>query len=176
MPIYLEAPRYNPGGPDGQGWNRLSLCAHIGSGMPQCALRPRSLAALATTHRSTRLADWGHYGPCTQRERRGDCAGCPVFEARPVLGFHECVTEVPVRLKEHTSGAGLVRQTYTEPWLMNRVDDGWGEWGEPTTWAHLAQVTDFRPARPFRDEHGDGFWMIRNQPTPAGTESKDSPK
>ncbi|MGW5456616.1 hypothetical protein [Nocardia sp. NPDC003979] len=55
MTIYLRPPEPNPGGPDGQGWNRLSLNAHTSVPAPQCALRPRTYAALCDIRRGSRL-------------------------------------------------------------------------------------------------------------------------
>jgi len=52
MPIFLPAPAHQPTGPDGQGWNRLTVAAPAPSA--QCALRPRTYAALAESQ-DTRL-------------------------------------------------------------------------------------------------------------------------
>ncbi|MFF3665434.1 hypothetical protein [Microtetraspora malaysiensis] len=76
MPIYLPAPAHDSRGPDGDGWNRLSLNA--GPVYPgQCALAPTSYATLWESQ-DTRRARWGGFGPCV---RCGDCTSCPAMSA-----------------------------------------------------------------------------------------------
>lgn len=72
MPTFLEQPPYNPKGPDGQGWNRLSLNAHGGL-WNECGLMPTNHPTLfeAMTGRQR----WGGFDPCTGR---GACGKCPV--------------------------------------------------------------------------------------------------
>ena len=60
MPIHLPAPAHRNGGPDGQGWNRMSLGTLAGD---ECALRPRDYSHLVESQ-DTRRARYGGYGPC----------------------------------------------------------------------------------------------------------------
>lgn len=71
MPIYLEAPPFDPRGPDGQGRNRLRIdCIDP---TPRCALRPRSFPTLRESQ-NTMLAAWnGQFASCTNQ---GECSSC----------------------------------------------------------------------------------------------------
>lgn len=159
MTIRLEAPAYRPGGPDGQGWNRLNLNAHIGAERPQCALRPRSYPTLWMSQ-DTRRARWGGYGPCIRPERTtGDlCGGCPMLTERTEL--RSFTPSVLARIQRRVVGEGFVAQEHTQVWLMNRPDNGWGETGHIWPWDDLARLEGWRvDSRPYRDEHSDGFWL-----------------
>lgn len=162
MPVRLEAPQHRPGGPDGQGWNRLSLNAHLGADRAQCALRPRSYAALRESQ-DTRRAGWGGFGPCDQD--RASCTGCPRLTARPktLRAFGD---RVLVRLWERasTENGPAVQHPAPQPWLMDRPEEGWGSTGYPWTWSELARLAGWRIGRPYRDEHSDGFWLIKVNP------------
>lgn len=155
MTIRLEAPQYKPGGPDGKGWNRLSLNAHMDEGRPQCALRPRSYPLLWESQDSRR-SRWGGYGTCIRPE--GSCVGCPVLERHTEL--RSFTPSVLVRIKWLYAGEGIGAQGYQQPWVMNRPDNGWGEYGYIWSWDDLARLQGWRvDSRPYRDEHSEGFWL-----------------
>lgn len=161
MSIYLPAPQHRPGGPDGQGWNRLSLNAHIGAGRGQCALQPRSHPTLWEAQDSRR-ARWGPYGPCL---RDGDCLTCPVLTSQPrhltVAADRVLVRLLPGRV----TGAGLGLQVSPDrPCVMAEMADpesGCHSRGEPWSWAQLARVPGWQVGRAHHDEHGPGFWLQR---------------
>lgn len=141
MPIHLRAPEYKPGGPDGKGWNRLSLGAHYGSPSDQCALRPRSYGTLWESH-NTRRARWGGFGPCIGD---GACDACPVFAAlQTPTNIDTSADQVLVRVTENGTPVPTVRV----------LGDKW-------TWADLVRLRGWRLGRQHRDEEGDGFWLTR---------------
>ncbi|QSI49976.1 hypothetical protein [Thermobispora bispora] len=152
MPIFLAAPAHRPTGPDGQGWNRLTAGIDPSA---QCALRPRSYAALVEGQ-DTRRARWGGYGPCI---RGGDCDGCPIASAAPrqLISF---TPDVLVRI--------LPRGDRDELHVMNRPDRGWDSGSVVWSWEQLARVVGWRVGRPHRDEHSDGFWLHQIQAPTAG--------
>ncbi|WP_433259299.1 hypothetical protein ACQPYK_49785 (plasmid) [Streptosporangium sp. CA-135522] len=147
MPIYLPAPTHNPGGPDGNGWNRFSLNA--GALYPgQCALQPTSYATLWESH-DTRRARWGGFDPCV---RNGDCTSCPALtpaQPRRLLSF---TPDVLVRILAREGAAD-------QPHIMNRPEDGWASFSERWTWAQLAHLEGWRLGDQHRDEHSAGFWL-----------------
>lgn len=160
MPIRLRPPAYRPGGPDGQGWNRLSLNAHIGSDeRPQCALRPRTYPQLWESQ-DTRRARWGGWGACTRPDdSTGDpCGGCLVL-AREPRELASPDRRVLVRIREGTPVPPFGR--VDEPWVMGRPDGGWEAPGEPWSWEDLVRVRGWRIGRRHVDEHSDGFWLER---------------
>ncbi|MFD7661305.1 hypothetical protein [Streptomyces sp. NPDC059788] len=144
MPIYLPAPALRTGGPDGRGWNRISIA--MGALVSdECALKPRDYTHLRESQ-DTRRARYGGYGPCT---RNGDCGTCPVLQA-------------PGRRLRALGNQILVRISATDgPHLMNRSEDGWASLSQRWTWSDLARIDGWEIGRRFRDEHSDGFWLIR---------------
>lgn len=144
MPIYLRAPVHNPNGPDGQGWNRMSLGSLAGD---ECALRPLDYSHLLESHASTLRARYGGYGPCIAD---GKCETCPILQSAP-----RTLTALGDRI--------LVRVHPTDgrPYLMNRPEDGWASLGRRWTWQDLARLDGWEIGRCYRDEHSDGFWLER---------------
>lgn len=174
MPIMLEPPHVDPRGPDGQGWNRLTI-AHYGRPGAQCALRPRSYESLLYAH-NTPLASWGGYGPCTQQQK--GCTHCPRLAALQKGERLEAFgPAVLVRLRDRTVGDGLFAQTYLEPWLMNKPQDGWASWGMTWPWEKIARLRGWDVGPRYRDDDGDGFWLLRQtrdgQPGPATCHLRD---
>lgn len=163
MPIYLTPPPVNPGGPDGKGWNRLSLNAHIGDQQPQCALRPRSYATLVESF-DTRRARYGGFGRCLNG---GACSDCPILTAPPkrLRAFGSVVL---VRLRHvHTGafpGSTLIPAALDEPHLMDRPEEGWASWSVRWSWEDLARLEGWQPGRPYHDEHSEGFWLRKAHP------------
>lgn len=153
MPIFLSAPVREPSGPDGQGWNRLTAAAPGPSA--QCALRPRSHAALVESQ-DTRRARWGAFGPCT---RAGNCAGCPIASAAP-RRLRSFTRDVLVRF--------LPRGGRTELHLMNNPAKGWDSSSSVWTWDELARLQGWRIGHAHRDEHGEGFWLHAAHPPQGG--------
>ena len=143
MPIYLEPPAYKPGGPDGQGWNRLSLNAHMDGGLAQCALRPRSYGKLFESQ-DTRHARWTGFGVCVGE---GQCGTCPVLAAEPTE-LRSFTREVLVRISDR--GA---------PYVMNKPEQGWSSLAQKWTWDDIARLRGWELGRRHNDEYGEGFWL-----------------
>ncbi|MFF3378082.1 hypothetical protein ACFYXF_34665 [Streptomyces sp. NPDC002680] len=165
MPIYLREPQAAPRGPDGKGWNRLSLNAHSGTGS-QCALRPRCWAALIEAQ-DTRRAHWGGHGLCI---RRGQCENCPVMEA-----WRGQCTVVPVNAPRVLVRVELVfaqGTMFTGPatyrlWVTTGPEDRDYRNGQPWTWEDAARVRGWDLGSGYFDEHGEGFWLERTTRVPA---------
>lgn len=171
MPIQLRAPEYRPGGPDGQGWNRLSLNAHFGQPAHQCALRPRSRATLTESQQTSR-ARWGGFGPCTSD---GDCLDCPRLLALEDPKWLPSETDrVLVRLKEPEGDFGWTGAPASRPYVVDDPDAGWASPRYRWTWEDLARLRGWRPTAAHWDEHGEGFWLVKDDPNKLyGTERDD---
>lgn len=143
MPIHLRAPAHNPNGPDGQGWNRISLGSLADD---ECALRPLDYSHLRESHADTRRARYGGYGACI---RDGKCETCPIFQAPP-----RTLTALTDRVLVRIGGDG-------SPYLMNRPEYGWASLALRCTWQDLARLNGWNVGRRHRDAHSDGFWLER---------------
>ena len=143
MPIYLRPPVHNPGGPDGQGWNRFSLGSLAGD---ECALRPLHYGALLEVHAGTHRATYGGYGPCIAQ---GDCETCPILQVGP-----RTLTAPGDRVLVRVDCDG-------NPHLMAHPEGGWSSRSIPCMWQDLARLNGWIIGRWHRDEHGDGFWLSR---------------
>jgi hypothetical protein len=146
VPIHLDAPQGHAHGPDGKGWNRLSLGGHMGTPLAQCALLPTSYPALRESQ-DTRRARWGGFNACTNG---GQCDTCPVFQAAP-SELRSLDDRVLVRIHPHDGRL----------YLMNRPEDGWASGALRWTWAHVARLNGWEIGRRHQDEHSDGFWLER---------------
>lgn len=162
MPIYLPAPKPDPRGPDGQGWNRLSLGAHYSTIPGQCALRPRTFATLYETLRTTELARFGNHGRCVRDNpgRYPDCRSCPVLTAEPST-LDTTHDRVLVRIQRHTTGSWLATQTVDVPYIVTDPDLGWNSPHQRWAWDQLARLTGWRAGRVHDDRHSPGFWLER---------------
>lgn len=158
MTILLRAPEYRPGGPDGKGWNRLSLCAHMGTPANQCALQPRTWGTLREIRElGSSRARFGNYGRCTNR---GDCGTCPILAAKPeTLGAF--TDKILVRFLERRTVDGYTR---TELHLMNKPEDGWSSRSYVWTWEELVRLVGWDVGRRYADEHSEGFWLHKVDP------------
>lgn len=138
MPVYLQAPSVPPSGPDGKGWNRLSIASCWTPG-DQCALRPTNWPTLFESH-DTRRARWGGFGPCT---RNGECGACPLMARTDPFTLDDEVIgdEVLVLVDE----AGVAS-----------VPTGKGYF-RPVAWGDLARLTGWELGR----RHPQGFWLVR---------------
>jgi hypothetical protein len=159
MPVFLESPRVRPGGPDGKGMNRLSLNANERPAH-QCALRPRSYATLVES-RNTPRARWGRFGRCTAS---GDCGACPRLTPAEPRELEAFCDRVLVRVRDSDIAGGWLGAPPPEAWVMNRPEDGWGSRGERWTWEELSALPGWEVGRHHKDEHGEGFWLIRERP------------
>lgn len=139
MPIHLPPPAFRPGGPDGQGWNRLSIGWQPGA---QCALQPTDWPTLFESQ-DTRRARWGGFGPCT---KGGDCGACPVLERLNNERF---------TLSEDIVGDEIL--VLVDEGGRPSVPTGRGYF-EPVTWGHLARLSGWTLGR----RHHQGFWLIRS--------------
>ncbi|MEH0579058.1 MULTISPECIES: hypothetical protein [Streptomyces] len=167
MPIYLRAPEAPAGGPDGKGWNRLSLNSH-GGFLAQCALRPRRWGALLESQ-DTRRARWGGFGPCANRGNCEDCALRKAINEQPTT-VEVNAPRVLVRIEPLYAGDDVV---------FNAGPDGWRLWvttgpddrdyrnRRPWVWEEAARVHGWDLGRPYIDEHGEGFWLERTTRVPA---------
>ncbi|MEX3101210.1 MULTISPECIES: hypothetical protein [unclassified Streptomyces] len=149
MPIYLPAPAHRPGGPDGQGWNRIALGSLAGD---QCALRPRDYSHFRESQ-DTRRARYGGYGPCIAD---GKCDTCPILRSAPhtLTAFDD---RILVR----------IHPVDGRPYLMNRPEDGWASLAKRWAWQDLARLDGWEIGRRYEDEHGQYFWIERVPPEPA---------
>lgn len=150
MPIYLPATGHQNGGPDGQGWTRLSIASMGGLAGDECALQPRDYSHLVESQ-DTRRARYGGYGPCVSG---GSCAECPIFQSAP---RHLDSLDARVLVRIHPTNGS--------PHLMNRPEEGWASLAKRWTWQDLARLDGWEVGRRHRDEHSDGFWLNRC-PTP----------
>ncbi|MFI6290072.1 hypothetical protein ACIBEJ_00720 [Nonomuraea sp. NPDC050790] len=149
MPVYLPAPVRDAAGPDGRGWNRLSLNAGpVYDG--QCALKPTSYATLWESQ-DTRRARWGGFAPCTG-ETLGACGTCPVLRPPARRTLHSFEPDVLVRLLDAANGIW-------RPHVMNRPESGWESSSQRWTWWQLARLEGWRLGRQHTDEHSPGFWL-----------------
>lgn len=165
MPIFLPAPEAPAAGPDGKGWNRLSLNAHFGF-PAQCALRPRTWGGLIIAQ-DTRRAVWGNHGRCI---RRGQCDGCPVRTAL----YDQC-TVVPVNAARVLVRVEIVYAPgtrFTGPagyrlWMTTGPDDRDYQHRTPWTWEDATRVRGWELGPFYCDELGEGFWLERTEAVPA---------
>ncbi|GAB4589996.1 hypothetical protein [Nocardia sp. IFM 10818] len=166
MPIYLPAPAPLPGGPDGEGWNRLSLGAHYGRPGAQCALRPRTYATLWEARTSTTRARFGSHGSCIRAPRgdvRPDCLTCPVLTAAH-RSLEAAGARVLVRLESHVVDLGGLfgpAGVYDLPFVVTDPDRGWDSPREQWSWEELVLLPGWELGRQYRDEHSAGFWLER---------------
>ncbi|MEW2568356.1 hypothetical protein [Streptomyces sp. NPDC047070] len=141
MPVHLPAPRIQPGGPDRNGWNRLSV-ASCWTPSAQCALRPTDWPTLFESH-DTRRARWGGFGACV---KDGDCGACPIWEQR-IQGDRftldpEVIADEVLVLVDEDGGV--------------RVPTGKGYF-RPVAWGDLARIEGWELGR----RHPQGFWLVR---------------
>lgn len=163
MTILLSAPAYNPSGPDGRGWSRLSLNAHMGTPADQCALRPTDRSTLMESRRGSVFAAWGNYGRCIGH---GECGTCPLLRALTAPRALAVSTDrILVRLQKIRIGRNFTAQTFLRPWLTNRPDRGRADNAQPWTWEELSALRGWEVGGRYADEHGEGFWLVR---TPDG--------
>jgi hypothetical protein len=166
MPIYLPAPSHDPKGPDGKGWNRLSLNAHMGSFGAQCALLPKFYSNLVESL-DTRRAHWGGYGHCI---RRGECEGCPVWtadDAEETVPF--TAPRVLVRIDTEIIGEMFTAAPLSRLWMTDQPDSP--DFRKPEHEWDFARIRrllgcGWELGRPYRDQHGEGFWLHRVDAVP----------
>ncbi len=161
MPIHLKAPTHKPGGPDGKGWNRLSLNAHMGRATDRCAMRPRTYGALWESRRNTQHAEWGgFYAACTNS---GACDTCPLLTTKaPTLNAFtdrvlvRILDRRPVETDDFIPGGRPA-----ELHLMNHPDKGWASSSYQWTWEDIRRLAGWEVGPRHADEHGDGFWLVK---------------
>ncbi|MFD7618602.1 hypothetical protein [Streptomyces sp. NPDC059802] len=177
MPIYLDNPHeYSPRGPDGQGWNRLSLNAHFDT-PAHCGLRPIRFASLFEAR--TGRQHWGGFERCTGTKLasqhvpnaspntpRVQCGACPVYQnARE----HPTLPNWP---GQSVLLLGRVRDWPRTPgmWIADpaagRSSVHLHTWqgqdtGVAVDWPDLAVAADICMTWQFQDQDGDAFWIVR---------------
>lgn len=140
MPIFLPAPEHNPRGPDGHGWNRIAV---HGMCLDECALKPKTMASFFDAL-DTRKARYGCFGPCVNG---GNCDSCELPSKQREWGWFG--NEILVRVDD----TGV-------PWVMNRPDKGWEEYGKRDSWIELLKLNGVEFVR-YRDEFGVGVMVRR---------------
>lgn len=170
MPIYLEAPTYRPAGPDGKGWNRLSLNAHMGTPTARCAMRPRDYTSLHEILRDSRLCQWDSRWAACDGAPAGDCTQCPRLTGPArMLAVSRAVTTVMVRVYESAKVCDLTPGGIPAKLrICVREDGGDGDWHAASvwTWEEVARLgaAGWRVGRRFHDDRGPGFWLHRAAP------------
>lgn len=132
---------HDPRGPDGQGWNRLSIIG-LGS-FERCTLRPATRqGALDTLRGMARFGNPLAYKPCTSS---GPCSGCTVAtkEREPWSnGWH---------IREDPNGGGV--------WLLGDVEKGFAGFGyHYRGWDKLLSEIDVPMLARRRDQSGV-YWV-----------------
>lgn len=162
MTILLEAPRHRPGGPDGRGWNRLSLNAHVGGSADQCALRPRSAGTLRESW-NTPIARWGGFGRC---DGAGACGACPRLEAleHEPKWLPANTDRVLVRLREAEGDFGWLGAPAPTPYVVDDPEAGWASPRYRWSWENLVRLRGWNLGPRYNDAHGEGFWLVKVDP------------
>jgi hypothetical protein len=78
--------------------------------------------------------------------------------SNPTRSLNAFGNRVLVRLAETTTSTGGIT---TEPWVMNRPEDGWSSYGEPWTWDQMARLVGWTIGGTHKDRSGEGFWLHR---------------
>ncbi|MFB8406757.1 hypothetical protein [Streptomyces sp. NPDC055912] len=163
MPLFLEQPTYGPHGPDGQGWNRLSLNAHFDT-RHQCGLLPIGYTGLFESR--TGRQGWGGYDRCG---KAGACGACPVSalsgEQRPLEGWPAGTPLLLGRVRPWALTPGAL---LADP-AGGRSDVHLMTWqGEDTgvkaDWQSVRNDYGARISWTFRDAEGEAFWLVRDNP------------
>ncbi|WP_331732623.1 hypothetical protein [Streptomyces sp. NBC_00989] len=163
MPTFLEQPSYGPRGPDGQGWNRLSLNAQ-NDRLHQCGWQPRRFAALfeALTGRQ----QWGGFGRCFVGHP-GSCGTCPVQLRRLAReGGIAWPARTPLLLARVRPSPPTTGALFADP-AAGRSSLELSPWrGGPTVlkaeWAEILNTPDHTMSWCWQDERGEAFWLVRN--------------
>lgn len=138
--------KFQPGGRDGKGWNRLVMgCGNMSSPMTHCLLKPTSWQAAWELHNRGQNASPHQFGLCTGSA----CATCPIAN-RERVSYKGGVSLAVVR--EYDDGS---------VWILNRRDRGWGEFGyRYASWADFVQSENVFLGNRRQDEHGAYFEVI----------------
>jgi hypothetical protein len=157
--IYLEPPAHDPRGPDGQGWNRLSLNAHMGRPAGRCALRPRTYPTLWESMRNTAHCRWEWGSGYARCHRQGRCGDCPVLAAAPRT-YHAAAAQVLVRIRELGEPSDLIPGGIrSELWLMEHPKGDRETPGQRWSWDEIRRLDGWRIGRAHRDARSAGFWI-----------------
>lgn len=160
MPLRLDPPHHGPAGPDGKGWNRLSLNAHFNTPR-HCGLRPTNFTTLFEAR--TGRQHWGGYercvssGPCTSCTIYRTSSGHPQLPGWPartplLLGRVRDWPRAPVPgFADPAAGRSSV---HLHTWQGS-------ETGVRVEWPDLAAAADLVMTWKFRDQEGDAFWLVR---------------
>ncbi|RSN14843.1 hypothetical protein DMH25_07870 [Streptomyces sp. WAC 01325] len=164
MPLFLEQPTY-PRGPDGRGWNRLSLNAHFDR-RHQCGLQPTRFAALyeALTGRQ----HWGGFGRCFVGHP-GSCGSCPVQLRRLAReGGINWPDETPLLLARVRPWPLTPGALFADP-ASGRSSLELSPWrgGQPVLdadWVEILNTPGLLISWCWQDEQGEAFWLVRSHP------------
>ncbi|MEV8335076.1 hypothetical protein [Streptomyces niveus] len=166
MPLFLEQPTYGPAGPDGLGWNRLSLNTHFDT-RHQCGLLPSTYATLLESRRGVQA--WGSYDRCVASPF-GSCSSCPIQRwhlERDGISWPLDVPLLLVRIRPLPLSPGL---SFADP-AAGRSTVHLCSWrGEDLNvkadWRTLRNTAGVL-GRAFWDSEGQAFWMARSNPAAA---------
>ncbi|MDQ1033557.1 hypothetical protein QF035_011226 [Streptomyces umbrinus] len=165
MPTFLEQPTYSLRGPDGQGWNRLSLNAHFDR-LHQCGWQPRRFAALfeALTGRQ----QWGGFGRCFVGHP-GSCGTCPVQLRRLAreggIAWPERVPLLMARVRPWPLTPGAL---FADP-ASGRSSLELSPWQgrQPVLkagWVEILNTPGHTISWCWQDGQGEAFWLVRDHP------------
>lgn len=139
MSIFLAVPTHNPKGPDGQGWNRMALGNLAGD---QCVFRPKTLSKFLYESLHTIRGSYGNHNSCINQ---GKCQNCKIFKNVDSEEFPWAGEKILIRVEQFDG----------DPFVMNKIKCGWGEYCMPTTWERLIRLKSVIFTR-FKDEHSVG--------------------
>ncbi|MET9779306.1 hypothetical protein ABZ023_34550 [Streptomyces sp. NPDC006367] len=180
MPTYLDNPHeYGPRGPDGQGWNRLSLNAHFDT-PAHCGLRPIRFASLFEAR--TGRQRWGGYERCMGAKLasrpapdaspdtpRVQCGTCPVYqnarEHPPLPNWPDQAVLLLGRVRDwpRTPGMWIADPAAGRSSVHLHTWQG-QDTGVAVDWPDLAIAAEIRMTWQFHDQDGDAFWIVRLNP------------
>ncbi|MCW8101646.1 hypothetical protein [Streptomyces tauricus] len=166
MPTFLEQPTYGPQGPDGLGWNRLSLNAHVDQ-RHQCGWQPHRFATLfeALTGRQ----QWGGFGRCFVGHP-GSCGTCPVQLRRLAReGGINWPDRTPLFLARTRPWPPTPGALFADP-AAGRSSLELFPWrgGQPILkagWMQILNTPGLRISWCWQDGQGEAFWLVREHPT-----------
>ncbi|WP_331733245.1 hypothetical protein OG948_60480 (plasmid) [Embleya sp. NBC_00888] len=168
MPIFLDQPGYGDRGPDGLGWNRLSLNAHFDR-RHQCGWQPTDFPTLFES--MTGRQRWGGYERC-HRLAPGWCGQCPV-QARVLAreGGLEWPPGVAVFLARVRPLPPTPGAMWADPASGRSTLDLYA-WPDertaiPATWQEVRRTPGVRIGWAWHDDDGQAFWLTRDNPAAA---------
>jgi hypothetical protein len=157
------------GGPDGKGWNRLSVLGGSWRATPRCVLQPLTVTAWwESLHRRTSAIFSGLYGDCVKPPsdpygQQPDCTSCPVATRHTTLSAFE-----PRVLIRYFCDGYLVAHHTGHAYLMNKPDDPDSS-ARVWTWTDLLALDGWAyDGRHLDDGISPGHWIRAIRPPERG--------